>query len=139
MTDRLDRIERLLEATSANQAQFQADMQASRQATQTQFDQFNDRMNATSAILVDLATRQVTTQNQLDQFDDRMNAASATIADLATRQITTQNQIDSIWALAADTRQSVAALLQISVRHEGRLDDLEGQGEVEWLNKPKPS
>jgi tetrahydromethanopterin S-methyltransferase subunit G len=103
MTDRLDRIERLLENISTNQAQMQADFQANQQATQT----------------------------RLDQFDDRMNAASATIADLATRQIVTQNQIDSLTALTLDNRQAIAALLQVSVRHEGRLDDLEGQGEVE--------
>lgn len=92
MTDRLDRIERLLETISTNQA----DMQVSQQ----------------------------TTQRHLDSL-------VSTAADMRTRQIITQNQIDSLAALSTDTRQALMVLLQTSVRHEGRLDDLEGQGEVE--------
>lgn len=131
MTDRLDRIERLQETFAANQVQ----IQANQQATQTRFDQFDDRMTATSAILADLAARQITSQNEMasrfEQFDDRMNAISATLADLGTRQITTQNQIDSLTALTIENNRAIAALGFRSVNHEGRLDDLEGQGEVE--------
>ena len=99
MTDRLDRIERLLETIAVSQ-----------QATQTNIDGVTDRLN---------------------QITDRMDATSATIAQLATQQITTQNQIDSLTALVLDNRQSIAVLGYRSVQHEGRLDNLEGQGEVE--------
>ncbi len=117
MTDRLDRIERLLETMSTRQA----DMQASQQSTQRHLDSL-------AASVAELRTRQITTQNQLDNF---AATAVATNADLTTRQITTQNQIDSLTALVLDNRQSIAFLGYRSVNHEGRLDELEGQGEVE--------
>ena len=115
MTDRLDseslpwagRIERLLETISTNQAE----MQATQLATQTQLDTLTNSQQAT--------------QRHLDSL-------VSTAADMRTRQIITQNQIDSLAALSTDTRQALMLLLQTSVRHEGRLDDLEGQGEGEW-------
>ena len=94
MSDRLDRIERLLETISTNQAEMQAtqaQMQVSQQATQRHLD-----------------------------------SLVSSAADMRTRQIITQNQIDSLAALSTDTRQALLVLLQTSVRHEGRLDDLEG-------------
>ena len=127
MTDRLDRIERLQEIFSVNQAQ----IQASQQSTQIQLDQFGDRMDATLATIADLATRQAITQTHLDRVDNRMDGITAVIAALTTRQTITQNQIDSLMALSADTNRSIANLGFRSVNHEGRLEILEGQGEVE--------
>ena len=63
--------------------------------------------------------------NRLDRFDRTIEWLAASNADLCARQISTQKQIDSLMVLCADTRQAAMVLLQISVRHEGRLDDLE--------------
>ena len=105
MTDRLDRIERLLETISTNQT----DLQANQRATQMQLNTITKNQEAT--------------QRHLDSL-------VSTAADMRTRQVITQNQIDSLAALSIDTRQALMVLLQTSVRHEGRLDDLEGQGEA---------
>ena len=112
MTDRLDRIERLLETISTNQAEMQvsqADLQANHIKMQ--------------AVQAEIQVSQQATQRHLDSL-------VSTAADMRTRQIITQNQIDSLAALSTDTRQALMVLLQTSVRHEGRLDDLEGQGEA---------
>jgi hypothetical protein len=97
----------------------------------------NDRFDRIERLLETLSTSQVTTQNQLDSVASHLDSVAShldsvvsTAADMRTRQIITQNQIDSLAALSLDTRQALMVLLQTSVRHEGRLDDL-ARGEDE--------
>jgi predicted transcriptional regulator len=89
-----------------------------------------DRLDRIEQLLETLSNKQVTTQNQLDSVARHLDSLVSTAADMRTRQIITQNQIDSLAALSLDTRQALMVLLQTSVRHEGRLDDLE-RGEDE--------
>ncbi len=90
----------------------------------------NDRFDRIERLLETMSNKQVTTQNQLDSVARHLDNLVSTAADMRTRQIITQNQIDSLAALSLDTRQALMVLLQTSVRHEGRLDDLE-RGEDE--------
>ena len=83
-----------------------------------------DRLDRVERLLETIAISQQATQQRIDNI-------AAVVADLGTRQITTQNQIDSLTALVLDNRQSIAVLGYRSVQHEGRLDNLEGQGEIE--------
>jgi predicted transcriptional regulator len=93
----------------------------------------NDRFDRIERLLENLSNKQVTTQNQLDSVARHLDSLVSTAADMRTRQIITQNQIDSLAALSLDTRQALMVLLQTSVNHESRLDDLE-RGE----NEPNP-
>lgn len=83
-----------------------------------------DRLDRVERLLETIAISQQATQQRIDNI-------TAVVADLGTRQITTQNQIDSLTTLVLDKRQSIAVLGYRSVQHEGRLDNLDGQGEIE--------
>ena len=109
--NRLDRIEQLLEAIAISQQSTDARLDRMAVAQSASFQSIDERLDR-------LAIAQEATQQHLDNL-------ALSNADLRARQIITQNQIDSLTILSADTRQAVAALLQVSVRHEGRLDDLE--------------
>lgn len=112
MTDRLDRIEGLLETLSTSQP-----------ATQSQLDRLAVNQAEIQATQREIQVSQQATQRHLESL-------VSTAADMRTRQIITQNQIDSLAALSTDTRQALTVLLQTSVQHEGRLGRLE-QGEDE--------
>jgi septal ring factor EnvC (AmiA/AmiB activator) len=112
MTERLDRIEQLLETVSTNQI-----------TTQNQLDSVTSHLDS-------VATHLDSVSLHLNSVASHLDSLVSTAADMRTRQIITQNQIDSLAALSTDTRQALMVLLQTSVRHEGRLDDLE-RGEDE--------
>jgi chromosome segregation ATPase len=124
--DRFDRIERLLETLSNNQI-----------TTQNQISQLATTIGDTQTQVLSIAGHLDSVSRHLDNVSRRLDSVSrhldslvSTAADMRTRQIITQNQIDSLAALSADTRQALMVLLQTSVNHEGRLDDLE-RGEDE--------
>ena len=107
MSDRLDRIELLLENLATSQ-----------QTTQQQIDATQHQLETTQHQLE-------TTQRQLESVILRVDSLAENSADLRTRQVITQHQAESNAALSADIRLATAALLQAVVRHDARLERLE--------------
>ncbi|HIK53809.1 MAG TPA: hypothetical protein IGS37_01290 [Synechococcales cyanobacterium M55_K2018_004] len=119
-TDRLDRIERMLEALATNQIEererrlaFREDLELlyqRQQQTQVQLDALSERQDRTQAQLDALSERQDRTQAQLDALSERQDRTQAQLDALSERQDRTQAQLDAL-SEQLSTRQEYSQLL----------------------------
>jgi hypothetical protein len=117
MSERIDRIEAVLESIATSQEHTQRQVEA----TQRQIDATQRQVEATQ--------RQVeATQLHLNALLQRVDSLADVSADLKTSQIVVRHQVESNAAVSADIRLATAALLQAIVRHDARLERLENPG-----------
>ena len=142
MSDRLDRIEAVLESLATSQQNTQAhldrlantvdNLRASQQNTQSQIESLATSQQNTQAHLdrlantvADFRATQQSTQLNLDALGRHIDSLVDVSADLKTSQIIVRHQVESNAAVSADIRLATAALLQTIVRHDARIERLE--------------